>query len=62
MNHLSDEAMQLVIDDTHPIFVQIAERIENDIIAGELPEVAQVPSTNQFAAFYQINPAWRPRG
>jgi DNA-binding transcriptional regulator YhcF (GntR family) len=51
-----------LIDDTRPIFVQIAERIENDIVAGELPEESQVPSTNQFAAFYQINPATAAKG
>lgn len=51
-----------VIDDSRPIFVQIAERIENDIIAGELAEDAQVPSTNQFASFYQINPATAAKG
>ena len=54
--------MEYLIDDTRPIFVQIAERIENDIIAGELPEEAQVPSTNQFASFYQINPATAAKG
>lgn len=54
--------MEYVIDDTRPIFVQIAERIENDIIAGELTEEAQVPSTNQFASFYQINPATAGKG
>src|SRR5215813_2733695 len=54
--------MDYVIDDTRPIFVQIAERIENDIIAGELPEESQVPSTNQFASFYQINPATAAKG
>ena len=54
--------MENVIDENRPIFVQIAERIENDIIAGELPEEAQVPSTNQFASFYQINPATAAKG
>ncbi len=54
--------MEFLIDDTRPIFVQIAERIENDIIAGELAEEAQVPSTNQFASFYQINPATAAKG
>jgi DNA-binding transcriptional regulator YhcF (GntR family) len=54
--------MEYLIDDTRPIFVQIAERIENDIIAGELPEETQVPSTNQFASFYQINPATAAKG
>ncbi len=51
-----------LIDDSRPIFVQIAERIENDIIEGELPEETQVPSTNQFASFYQINPATAAKG
>lgn len=51
-----------LIDDSRPIFVQIAERIENDIIEGELPEEMQVPSTNQFASFYQINPATAAKG
>ncbi|MBE3558523.1 MAG: GntR family transcriptional regulator [Ktedonobacteraceae bacterium] len=51
-----------VIDDSRPIFVQIAERIENDIINGEIPEETQVPSTNQFASFYHINPATAAKG
>jgi DNA-binding transcriptional regulator YhcF (GntR family) len=54
--------MNILVDDGRPIFVQIAERIENDIIAGIMPEEAQVPSTNQFAAFYQINPATAAKG
>ncbi len=54
--------MSHVIDDSRPIFMQIAERIENDIITGELAEEAQVPSTNQFASFYQINPATAAKG
>ncbi|MFC5401586.1 GntR family transcriptional regulator [Cohnella soli] len=49
--------MSFTMDDSRPIFQQIAERIENDILEGVLPEESQVPSTNQFAAFYQINPA-----
>jgi DNA-binding transcriptional regulator YhcF (GntR family) len=54
--------MSLLIDDSSPIFVQIAERIENDIIEGVLLEETQVPSTNQFASFYQINPATAAKG
>ncbi|SFI35292.1 DNA-binding transcriptional regulator YhcF, GntR family [Paenibacillus sp. UNC496MF] len=50
------------IDDSRPIFVQIAERIEDDILQGGLPEESQVPSTNQFAAFYGINPATAAKG
>ena len=51
-----------MIEDGRPIFVQIAEQIENDIIEGMLPEEAQVPSTNEFAAFHRINPATAGKG
>jgi len=51
-----------VIDDSKPIFQQIAERIEGDILDGVLPEEGQVPSTNEFAAFYRINPATAAKG
>lgn len=51
-----------MIDESKPIFIQIAERIEDDILEGRLPEESQVPSTNQFAAFYQINPATAAKG
>jgi DNA-binding transcriptional regulator YhcF (GntR family) len=51
-----------LLDDSRPIFLQIAERIENDIIEGRLAEEEQVPSTNQFVAFYQINPATAAKG
>ena len=51
-----------MIDEGKPIFVQIAEQIEDDIIAGSLAEEGQVPSTNEFAAFYRINPATAGKG
>ena len=54
--------MGILMDDNRPIFMQIAERIENDIIEEALPEESQVPSTNQFAVFYQINPATAAKG
>ncbi|GIN20367.1 MAG TPA: GntR family transcriptional regulator [Bacillus bacterium] len=54
--------MSNLIDDGRPIFIQIAERIEDDIISGGLAEESQVPSTNQFAAFYKINPATAAKG
>ena len=50
------------MDESRPIFLQIAEQIENDIISGALPEETQVPSTNEFAAFYRINPATAAKG
>jgi len=54
--------MEYLIDENRPIFVQVAERIEEDILAGRLAEEEQVPSTNQFAALYQINPATAAKG
>ncbi|WP_066295158.1 GntR family transcriptional regulator [Bacillus sp. FJAT-29937] len=54
--------MKQLIDDGRPIFLQILERIEDDIIDGGLEEEAQIPSTNQFAAFYKINPATAAKG
>ncbi|CRK83044.1 GntR family transcriptional regulator [Neobacillus massiliamazoniensis] len=54
--------MVFKMDDSRPIFLQIAECIEEDIIEGRLPEESQVPSTNQFASFFQINPATAAKG
>ncbi|MEV7648128.1 GntR family transcriptional regulator [Arthrobacter sp. NPDC089319] len=51
-----------MIDDSRPIFLQIAELIENDIVDGALAEESQAPSTNEFAAFYRINPATAAKG
>ena len=50
------------MDESRPIFQQIAEQIENDILSGALPEETQVPSTNEFAAFHRINPATAGKG
>ena len=51
-----------MFSDGRPIFLQIAEMIENDIVAGNLGEDSQVPSTNEFAAMYRINPATAAKG
>ncbi|PJJ70822.1 DNA-binding transcriptional regulator YhcF (GntR family) [Diaminobutyricimonas aerilata] len=50
------------MDDSRPIFLQLAEQIENEIISGVLEEESQVPSTNEFAAFHRINPATAGKG
>jgi GntR family transcriptional regulator len=50
------------MDEGRPIFAQIAEQIENSIIDGSLAEDAQVPSTNELAAFHRINPATAAKG
>lgn len=51
-----------MIDDGRPIFLQIAELIENQIIDGDLAEDEQAPSTNEIAVFHGINPATAAKG
>jgi GntR family transcriptional regulator len=51
-----------VLDDATPIFSQIAERLVRDIAEGELAEGDRVPSTNELAAYYRINPATAAKG
>jgi GntR family transcriptional regulator len=50
------------LDDGTPLFVQIAEQLADDIVDGGLAEGARVPSTNELAAFYRINPATAAKG
>lgn len=50
------------MDDGRPLFVQIAEQVEDSIVDGSLAEEAQAPSTNELAAFYRINPATAAKG
>ena len=50
------------MDESRPIFIQIAEQVENDIIEGALEEDEQIPSTNELASFYRINPATALKG
>jgi DNA-binding transcriptional regulator YhcF (GntR family) len=51
-----------VKDDGRPLFLQIAEQIENSIVDGSLAADTQVPSTNELAAFHRINPATAAKG
>ncbi len=46
-----------MFDDTRPIFLQLAERIADDILRGRYSESEQVPSTNELSAHLRINPA-----
>jgi len=45
-----------------PLFVQIAERLADEIADGGLAEGGRVPSTNELAAYYRINPATAAKG
>ncbi|MDR2986890.1 MAG: GntR family transcriptional regulator [Nocardiopsaceae bacterium] len=50
------------LDEGTPLFVQIAEQLADDIVDGVLAEGIRVPSTNELAAFYRINPATAAKG
>ena len=57
-----DASEVTVLDEGTPLFLQIAQRLSSDIIEGTLAEGSRVPSTNEFAAFYRINPATAAKG
>lgn len=42
-------------DDTKPIYLQIKEKIEEQIVSEQLKEGEQIPSTTQLVNFYKIN-------
>ena len=54
--------MQLDFNLDKSIYLQIAEQIEDSILQNALEEESQVPSTNQMAALYRINPATAGKG
>lgn len=39
-----------------PIFIQIAEQLEDSIFTGVFPEETKIPSTNELSALLNINP------
>ena len=51
-----------MIEEGRALFLQIAERVEDSIVDGSLPEESQAPSTNELASFYRINPATAAKG
>ena len=54
--------MQVDLDDSKPIFLQLAEAIEDHILKGVYPEETQIPSTTEVSVQLKINPATVNRG
>ncbi len=54
--------MKLDFSNEKSIYLQIAESMEDDIIRGNIEEETQIPSTNQMAVLYKINPATAGKG
>lgn len=54
--------MKINFDSEIPIFLQIAEGIENNILLGIFAEEEQIPSITEFSVAYKINPATALKG
>ncbi len=50
------------LDEGAPLFVQVADRLAAEIADGGLAEGGRVPSSNELAAYYRINPATAAKG
>ncbi|CAM3865836.1 GntR family transcriptional regulator [Alkalicoccus chagannorensis] len=47
--------MKPAFDEKKPIFLQIKEQLEDQIVDGRIQEHEQIPSTTQMVQFYQVN-------
>ena len=54
--------MQQRLTEDKSIYLQIGQMIETDILRGILLEEERVPSTNELAKLYTINPATAAKG
>ncbi len=45
-----------------PIFIRIAEYIEDGILSGAFSEGSQIPSTTEISAWHKVNPATALKG
>lgn len=54
--------MNAILSQEKSIYLQISEMIENDILREILLEEERVPSTNELAKIYSINPATAAKG
>lgn len=54
--------MNIEFNDERPIFVQIAEQLEDGILSGAFPEETQLPSTTEISVTYKLNPATALKG
>ena len=66
MNHVTRrkdvKSVQEILSQEKSIYLQIKEMIEKDILRDILLEEERVPSTNELAKLYAINPATAAKG
>src|SRR5690606_22264448 len=66
-NHITRRVQEVfsvsnAFDSSKPIFLQVRELIEDQIVNDQLKEGDQAPSTNQLVNFYKINHATVSKG
>ncbi|EMS74204.1 GntR family transcriptional regulator [Ruminiclostridium cellobioparum] len=54
--------MNLNFDSEKPIYLQLAEEIEDAVLSGAYQEETQIPSTTEISVSYKINPATALKG
>ena len=52
----------MTFQNERPIFLQLAEQLEEGILSGAYPEESQVPSITEYSVTYKINPATALKG
>jgi DNA-binding transcriptional regulator YhcF (GntR family) len=54
--------LKAILEEGKSIYLQISQSIEDDILNNVIAEEEPVPSTNQLARHYSINPATAAKG
>ena len=61
-NRKEEQGLNEILTQEKSIYIQIKEMIEDDILRDVLLEEERVPSTNELARLYAINPATAAKG
>ena len=61
-NGKEEQSLNEILTQEKSIYIQIKEMIEDDILRDVLLEEERVPSTNELARLYAINPATAAKG
>jgi len=56
------DSLILDFDSEQPIYIQLAEAIEDDVLKGIFAEDTQIPSTTEISVALKINPATARKG
>jgi DNA-binding transcriptional regulator YhcF (GntR family) len=62
INHRGGDAVHINFESEKPIFLQLAESLEDAILAGAFPEESPVPSITELSVSLKINPATALKG